>query len=146
MVRFAGTPANEDAELATMRFLGGASMAFGAFATLLSLIGMYGVVAYAVRLREREVAIRVAVGATPRNVVAMFVRSGLRMLGAGVAVGGVLAILFGRVLAASFTGIGLLTPVALLLAVPLMLLTGALATWWPARRAGEGSVVRTLMG
>jgi len=146
VVRHATTPAEENAELRTMRFLAGVALAFGAFATVLSLLGMYGVVAYAVRLRERELAIRVAVGATQPMLTRMFLASGLRLLVAGTLIGATAVLVAGRLLSAAISGVALAAPLPLVLAIVVMLGTGLFASWWPARRAGEGATVGLLSG
>jgi putative ABC transport system permease protein len=146
VVRHATTPAEENAELRAMRFLAGVSLAFGAFATVLSLLGMYGVVAYAVGLREREVAIRMAVGATRPVLTRMFLVSGVRPLVAGTLTGAAAVMVASRLLSVTIPGVALAAPLPLALAVVVMLATGLAANWWPARRAGQGGIVGLLSG
>ena len=108
---------------------------FALFAMLLALIGIYGVTAYAVQQREREVAIRVAVGATPGAILRMFLREGGRVLAIGI-VGGLFgAIAIARTLANQLYGVQPFDVVTLVGACVFLALTGLLAIWWPARQA-----------
>ena len=111
--------------------------AFAVFAGLLALLGMYGVVSYAVRQREREVAVRIAVGADRRSVTALFVRQGSVVLAAGVAAGVLGALGMGRVLGAQLYGIGRSDPAVIAGAAAVLAACGLAAIWWPARRAAS---------
>ncbi|MEM7482644.1 MAG: ABC transporter permease [Acidobacteriota bacterium] len=112
---------------------------FGAVALALALIGVYGVMAFAVARRTRELGIRMALGAHRGDVLALVLRSGLRLAVVGVAAGLVLAWLTVRLLSVPLetlaSGISATDP-ATFLAVPLLLSAMALlASWVPARRA-----------
>lgn len=111
--------------------------AFAVFAGLLALLGLYGVVSYAVRQREREVAVRIAVGADRRSVTALFVRQGSVVLVAGVAAGVLGAIGMGRVLGAQLYGVGRSDPAVIAGAAAVLAACGLAAIWWPARRAAS---------
>ena len=107
----------------------------GAMAMLLGLGGIYGVVAYAVRLRRREIAIRMALGSQPRAIEALFLRRGVMMAIAGVVLGIAGAAATTRVLESLLFGI---RPLDLLTftTMPIVLVIAALtATYLPARRA-----------
>jgi putative ABC transport system permease protein len=123
--------------LARPRFLAGLLLTFAALAAALALLGTYGVIAYAVRQREHEIAVRMAVGADARAVTALFVRQGARILGAGVAAGLCGATLIGRALEAQMFGVQPADPSTLILASAAFVIAGLVAVWWPARRAAS---------
>jgi ABC-type antimicrobial peptide transport system permease subunit len=110
---------------------------FGGLALGLSVVGVYGVKAYTVARRTREIGIRMALGAKPGTVQWMFLREGSLMLAAGIAIGLLLAIATGKVMSGLLYHVGALDPVAFSVA-PLTLGAAALlATWLPARRAAR---------
>jgi predicted permease len=110
---------------------------FGGLALGLAVIGIYGVKAYAVARRRREIGIRMALGARPGVVQWMFMRETAVMLISGVALGLVLAFLTGKVVSGMLYEVGALDPIAFTIA-PLVLAAAALlATWLPARRAAR---------
>ena len=109
--------------------------AFGALALSLAAIGLYGVIAFAVGERRREIGVRMALGASHRDVVRLFVGRGARLAGVGVAIGLVLAAAVTRALSSFLFGV---TPMDLttLGGVSLLLLAVAfVASGFPARRA-----------
>ena len=110
-------------------------VAFAGLALALVLIGLYGVVSYAVAQRRREFGVRVALGALPRDVVRMVLRDGLVLVGAGLAIGlaGTLAV--GRVISGFLFGIAPFDPITLAAVVVLLLGTTMAASAVPARRA-----------
>ncbi len=79
---------------------------FGAAALLLSVLGLYGVLTYLVRLREREIGIRIALGAGPGRVVRIVIGQGARLVAAGVALGLVGALVLGRLMRGLLFGVG----------------------------------------
>jgi ABC-type antimicrobial peptide transport system permease subunit len=111
----------------------------GVMGMILAMVGLYGLVAYSVSRRTREIGIRLALGADRRSVVWMVLRQGLRLGLAGVAAGLVAAFWACRAITYDpfFFGFKRVDPVAFI-AVPLLLLvvTG-LATWAPARHAAR---------
>jgi predicted permease len=109
--------------------------AFGALGTLLAAIGLYGVIAYSVARRTREIGIRVAVGAHPSQVLGMIMRQGLTLAAVGAAIGIVFAAGAARFLSGVIYGIGGADPVAWSAAFAVLLLAAALANYIPARRA-----------
>jgi len=92
-------------ERARPQFMVSLLVTFAGFACILSLVGMHGVIAYAVRQRQREIAVRVAVGATARAVTTLFLRQGLLVLAAGLVGGTAGAIAMGRVLQSQLYGV-----------------------------------------
>ena len=108
---------------------------FGTVALCLAVIGIYGVMAYSVGRRTREVGIRVALGAGRRDVLRLVLGEGLALTGVGLAAGAVGAALLTRYLATPPLQVGRLDP-ATYGAVALTLLAAGLAACWiPARRA-----------
>jgi ABC-type antimicrobial peptide transport system permease subunit len=118
--------------------------AFGLAALLLALVGIYGVNAYLVVRRTREIGIRVALGATPRNVIGLVVRDTVLVTAAGVLAGTALALAIGSLLQSMLYEVTAFDPVALL-ATPVLLAGCALAAAYvPARRAARTAVVLAL--
>jgi ABC-type antimicrobial peptide transport system permease subunit len=108
---------------------------FGALALGLAVVGLYGVKAYSVARRTREIGIRMALGAQAGAVVRMIMREGFVMLISGVAVGLLLAIATAKILSGILYGVGALDPVAFTVAPIVMTAAALIATWLPARRA-----------
>ncbi|MEY2530023.1 MAG: hypothetical protein QOI96_108 [Verrucomicrobiota bacterium] len=135
-----------DANLQLWVVRAGAAMfsIFGALALGLAVVGLYGVKAYSVARRTREIGIRMALGAQPGMVLRMIMREGSIMLLCGVALGLLLAVATGRILSGILYQVGALDPIAFT-AAPLLLATAALvATWLPARRATRINPMRAL--
>ncbi len=117
--------------------------AMGLIGMLLALVGLYGVVAYAVARRTREIGIRMAIGANRGSVVRMVLRQGLVLVLTGLAIG----------LLASFaaeTGVNAIfsstkrDPLSYLIVAPALLAITMLAAWLPARRAARVDPTTTL--
>jgi putative ABC transport system permease protein len=125
-----------DALTARPRFLTSLLGAFGVVAALLALVGVYGVIAYGVRQREREIAVRLAIGADPARIARLFLRQGavILVIGLGLGILGVFAA--GRVIESQLFGVTPRDPIALTLAVVAFAGAGLLAVWWPSHRAG----------
>lgn len=116
----------------------------GGLALLLTSAGVYGVVAYTTALRTREVGIRVAMGASPRDVVVVVLRGAMIPLVAGLAVSLVAALLLTRLLASVLYETSGTDPVAYLGAAVLLLTIGTAASLHPAWRAAIGDPIRAL--
>ncbi|HVS12483.1 MAG TPA: ABC transporter permease [Thermoanaerobaculia bacterium] len=118
---------------------------FSTIAIVLAGVGLYGVVSYLVSRRTREIAVRLAVGASRRQVIALVLRQGLRPVLAGVVLGLVTSAAAARLLDALLYGVGPLDPVTFG-AVPAVLVAVALlALWAPARRASRIAPARALL-
>lgn len=111
--------------------------AAAAVTLLLGGIGLYGVMAYRVALRTRELGVRIALGADPARIVAAVARRGLALTALGVAVGFALYALAAPLLRAFLYGVTAGDPATLSAAAGVLLATGALASWLPARRAAR---------
>ena len=123
------------AQSARPTFLASLLGSFALVAALLALVGVYGVIAYAVRQREREIAVRMAIGAEPRRIVRLFLRQGLVVLSSGLTLGLLASLGAGRMLASQLFGVAPGDPASLALAFASFAAAGLLAVWWPARRA-----------
>jgi predicted permease len=109
--------------------------AFALIALFLAAIGVYGVLTYTVRQRTREIGIRMAIGAKPRDVTRMVVMSSLGYSLAGVAGGLVAAVVATRLLTTFLFGISPWDPIAFFAAVAVLTVVAGVAAWIPARRA-----------
>jgi predicted permease len=111
---------------------------------LLGAIGLYGVMAYIVTLRTRELGVRIALGAQPRAVAAMMARQGLALTGWGVGGGLLLFALVARFLRSFLFGVAPGDPLTLATASLLLVAIAALASWIPARRAARADPMEAL--
>jgi predicted permease len=111
--------------------------AVGAVALLLAGVGLYGVIAYSVSRRTREIGIRVALGARPATVVSLILRQGLMVALVGLAAGALLAVVATRALAGMLYGVGLADPIAWGMAAGALLTAALVANLLPARRAAR---------
>jgi putative ABC transport system permease protein len=119
---------------------------FAGLALLLAIIGMYGVISYNVAQRNREISIRVALGASTRDVLGLVLGEGARLTGVGVLLGLAAALLLARVMASRFWGVQPVDPVSFT-AVPAIVCGIALiASWVPARRAATIQPTHSLRG
>ena len=116
----------------------------GAMALVLGLVGIYGVISYAVSQRRREIGIRLALGAQPSELRRMFVRHGLVLAATGVAIGMGAAVALTGLMSSLLFGISPLDPMTYA-AVPIVLIVAAmLASYLPARRASAVDPVEAL--
>jgi putative ABC transport system permease protein len=137
-----GVAASVAGQRLNTRLLGG----FAALAALLAALGVYGVVAHAVAQREREMGVRMALGARPGDVVRLAVGRGLRPVAIGIAIGVVLATVATRLLASALYETSRLDPATYGAAALGFGIVAALAAWIPSRRAARADPVAVLRG
>jgi ABC-type antimicrobial peptide transport system permease subunit len=117
---------------------------FGVLGLSLGALGLYGVLAYLVNLRQREIGVRLALGADRGRVLRMFVGQGVRLAALGVVLGLAGALALGRVLAGIVYGVDPADPVLLAMVALTMLAVALASSWFPARRAASVDPVVTL--
>jgi len=117
---------------------------FGGLALALATVGVYGVKAYSVARRTREIGIRMALGAQPKTVQWMILREGTVMLISGVLLGLLLAAGTGKLVSGMLYEVGALDPLAFTIAPVVLAAAALLATWLPARRATRISPMAAL--
>jgi putative ABC transport system permease protein len=125
------------ASLGRPRFLFALAGTFAVIALVLGALGVYGVLAYGVARRTREIGLRLALGARPRAVAGLVLRDGGRLVVAGIALGLLGAILLARVLRGLLFGVAPFDPITLLVAPLALTIAALLAVWIPARRAAR---------
>ena len=132
-------PVSDDVDrgLVRERLLARLSGLFGALAAALTALGLYGLMAYAVASRTREVGIRMALGASRGRVLRTEIGSALRLVAIGIAVGIPAAVASGRIIATQLFGVAPGDPVTLAAVAASMTLVAALAAYGPARRAAR---------
>jgi ABC-type antimicrobial peptide transport system permease subunit len=112
-------------------------LAFGAIALALAVIGVYGVMSYAVGQRTTECGVRLALGALPEDLLWLVLKDGLRLLTVGLGVGLALAVLMGYLLSARLFGVEPFDPLTLAGTSFLMTIITLMACYLPARRASK---------
>jgi putative ABC transport system permease protein len=117
---------------------------FGVIGIALASIGIFGVVSYSVSRRTREFGIRMALGATPANVLRLVITSMGRVLIIGFVIGTILSIISTRALADKLEGIGATNPLALLIVIAVLAIAALLACTLPARTATQIHPVEAL--
>jgi putative ABC transport system permease protein len=117
---------------------------FAGLSLVLALLGTYGVISYAVSQQTKEIGIRVALGAEPRDVVTMVLRTGLALTAVGLLVGTLAFIGLARVLRALLYGVGAHDPPTMLAGVAILAGVALLACYVPARRAARVDPVAAL--
>jgi predicted permease len=124
-----------DDSLSQERVMAGLSLLFGGLAVLLSALGLYGVTAYDVVRRRKEIGIRMALGATPSRVLGALVTRVLRLVTIGAGVGTILALWLSRFVRSLLYGVGAFDAFTVGSAVGLLIFVALVSTWLPARRA-----------
>jgi predicted permease len=135
---------NGNLELWMVRAAAALFSVFGALALGLSVIGLYGVKAYSVARRTREIGIRMALGAQRAAVQRMILLEGAELLAAGLVLGLLLALATGKIVSSMLYEVSAVDPFSFAAAAILLALAGALATWLPARRATRISPMAAL--
>jgi predicted permease len=130
--------------LATERMIASLSTVFGFVATVLAIIGLYGVMSYSVAQRTREIGIRMALGAEQGRVIGMVMREVLLLIAIGVAVGVPAALLLTRVIKSQMYGLEAHDPWTLGLATALLAIVACAAGYVPAMRASRVDPMKAL--
>jgi predicted permease len=125
------------ASLLPQRIAAGLLGAFGVVALLLAAVGLYGVVAFAVAQRTREIGIRVALGAQSGEVLGLMLRQGMTLAGIGLLVGVPLAAVVAKLVSSFLVGTGAADPLVFVGAAGLLALVTLVASYVPARRASR---------
>jgi hypothetical protein len=136
--------ADSNQTLSGTRFLTFLLTGFAAVAAFLSMLGVYGVTAYAVQQRRKEIAIRIALGATDRAVTGLFLREGALLLGLGTVVGLMGGAATSRVLRNQVFGVQSFDASTYAIATAFLLAAGFTAVLWAARRAALAHPVSAL--
>jgi ABC-type antimicrobial peptide transport system permease subunit len=115
-----------------------------AMGLLLGSIGIYGVIAYSVSQRTREIGIRLALGATASQLKRMFVHQGMALAAGGIVAGLAGAVAFTRWMSSLLFGVSPLDPMTYVAVASIVLLTAMVAAYLPARRATRGDPISAL--
>jgi predicted permease len=108
---------------------------FGLLALLLAAIGLYGTLSYSVARRTNEIGIRLALGATPANVLRMILQESLLLVSVGIGIGLTATLVTTRLIASQFFGVKATDPATILIAMLVLLAMTLVAAYIPARRA-----------
>ena len=126
-----------DSDLADERLLVSLTSAFGLLALVLASVGIYGVMAYSVAQRTKEIGIRMALGAIPRQILTMVLREASSLSAAAIALGVGASLLVTRFVKSMLFGIAPSDPATLWGAAVLLMIVALGASWIPARRAAS---------
>jgi macrolide transport system ATP-binding/permease protein len=110
---------------------------FGLLALILASIGLYGIMAYSVNMRKREIGLRMALGAAQATVLRLILKQGLSLVATGVLIGLAAALLVGRLLSRMLYGVSASDPVSVVGAAVVLLVVALLACYLPARWASR---------
>jgi putative ABC transport system permease protein len=110
---------------------------FSCIGLVLVTIGVYSVLAYTTARRTQEIGIRMALGAEGRDVLRLVIWVGLRLVALGVAIGLIASLALGRVIATQLWGVSAYDPATIATVSAVLLITGMVACWIPARRAAR---------
>jgi len=117
---------------------------FGALAAVLAMIGLYGVISYMVIRRTNEIGVRMALGARPRGILTMVLREAASLLGVGLAIGTVLAVLGAMVARGLLFGLRPSDPKTVLMAIITLAVVAMVASYFPARWAASVNPIAAL--
>jgi putative ABC transport system permease protein len=129
---------------ASRRFSTQLLVAFAVLALALAAVGIYGVMAFVVGQRTREIGIRIALGAHPGGVVRLILRQAMVLAAAGVVSGAIAALLATRLLGGLLYGVRATDPATYVTIAILLSATAALAAWRPARKAATVDPIAAL--
>jgi predicted permease len=113
-------------------------------ALVLSAVGIYGVIAYSVSRRQREIGIRMALGARPGDVISLIVGQEMKAVLGGLAAGTVVALIAARLLAGMLYGVGAQDPLTFTVILAMFTVVALAASYWPSRRAANVNPVVAL--
>ena len=133
-----------DASLVRERMLALLATFFAALALILACIGLYGVMAYRVVRRTREIGIRIAIGARQGSVIWMMVRETLLLVGIGAALGTLASLAANTYIAAQLFGVTPRDPLAIVFALSILGVVTLVASYLPARHASRINPVTAL--
>ncbi len=133
-----------DQSLVGRRFMMMLLSTFAGIALLLAAIGLYGIIQFAVRLRSREIGIRIAVGAQRSDVVSLILRQGMKLAGLGIVLGVLLIAALARVIAGLVYQLPVVNIASISFTAGLLLATVLVASYLPARKASQLDPVKTL--
>jgi ABC-type lipoprotein release transport system permease subunit len=117
---------------------------FAGLALLLASLGLYGVISYSVRMRTRELGVRMALGARRDTVMQLVLLQGLRLAVIGVFLGALAALAFSRIFSSLLFKVGMLNPLPWIAAMAILIATVLLASYLPARRAASIEPMKAL--
>jgi predicted permease len=126
-----------DRTLVVERLVADVSAGFGILALLIAAVGLYGVLAYSVARRRREIALRIAVGAKPEAIERMFLCESVAVVSVGVAVGVPVAIIITRLVSSMLFGLSPQDPTTIAVALAVLMLVSVVAAYLPARNAAR---------
>jgi predicted permease len=132
------------ASLLPQRIAAGILASFGIVALLLAAVGLYGVVAFAVAQRTREIGIRVALGAQSTEVLGLVLRQGMTLAGVGLVVGLALSVGAAKLVSGFLLGAGAADPFVFVVAAGTLALVTLVASYVPARRASKVDPIEAL--
>jgi predicted permease len=132
--------------LAARRLAAGMLAAFAGVALILAIIGLYGVLSYMVTQKMPELGVRVALGATPGQVLRLVLRQGVSLTLAGIAIGTVVGAAVGRAMSQLLFGVQAIDPITFATAIGALLAVSIVASYLPARRAAMVDPVSALRG
>jgi len=112
-------------------------LVFGGVGLILVTVGVYSVLSYTAARRTQEIGIRMALGAKGSDVLGMVVRMGLQLVAIGVGLGLVISVSLGKIISTQLWGVSAYDPMTLSCVPALLLATGMVACWLPARRASR---------
>jgi ABC-type antimicrobial peptide transport system permease subunit len=126
------------------KLFGGIFVLFGVAGLVVAAVGLHGVVAYTVAQRQREFAVRLAMGALPQHIIELIFRIGAVMVLGGTAIGGAIALWAARFGESLLYGVYGIDPVTFIGAEAVLFCVGAVACWFPAKRALSANPIEIL--